>query len=123
MDHFLVVGCRQYGDWSYIAINERGYHKDIATAAEAFARDMKREDYREHVHTLSIPHEDPCDSAQNAGPWVCVFLREGFWCITSGFHKQPHAEQHAANILRGPRAEERKITNVSVRRLPLPEGA
>lgn len=121
MTYFCVVGCEQYGDWSYIPVNSRGYCATVEAAAERLAADLRRSEHRKHVHLLAVQHEDPGTSADNAGPWVCVFLRDGHWTITNGFHKKPHAEAHAERHLRHA-PEDRKISNVTVRRLPLPAG-
>lgn len=119
---FLVVGCEQYGDWSYIPINDRGmYYSSIQAHAEAFAKDLMRSPHRKHIHLLEILHEDPGNNAKNEGPWVCVFLRDGFWTVTNGFSWKKHAEDHAEKRLRNAPAD-RNISNVTVRRLPLPAG-
>lgn len=121
-DHFLVVGCRQYGDYSYIPVNERGLYATVEKATEVFKQDLERDAHREHVHILKVMHEDPGTSADNDGPWVCIFLRDGFWTITNGFYRQHMAEAHADRHLRNAEPS-RKISNVTVRRMPLPESA
>lgn len=121
-DYFCVVGCEQYGDWSYIPVNQERMHATVEAAAERFAEDLRRSEHRKHVHLLAIKHEDPGTSHQNEGPWVCVFLRDGHWTITNGMHRQADAQRHADRHLLTPVAKERHISRVTVRRLPLPKG-